>query len=110
MIIKQITILFLCLTLAACTSPPPPPNPLDGTDASLAEASYAVSRSITSLSATAEAAHPAPNLQTPPDPASYGMGVITSIDWSGPVEPLLRQMAKVTHYHLIILGTEPAIP
>lgn len=101
---------LLLLAITACTPKPPAGNPLDSTDSSLAEASYAVSRSISSLSETAQAAHPIPRLDPPPNPASYGMGGLTSIDWSGPVEPLLRQMAKASGYRVRVLGTEPAIP
>lgn len=104
------TLSFLSLALIACTPKPPIGSPLDTTDASLAEASFAVSRSISSLSETAQAAHPLPRLDPPPNPASYGMAGLTSIDWSGPVEPLVRQMAKASGYRLRVLGTEPAIP
>ena len=63
-------------------------------EASLAEASYSVSRSLVDLAETAQAAHPLPQLASPPNPATYGMGGLTSIDWSGPVEPLLKQIAN----------------
>lgn len=107
--IKFISIASISLLLSACTSPPPEMH-LDNADASLAEASYSVSRSIVSLSETAQAAHPLPKLDPPPNPASYGMAGLTSIDWSGPVEPLVKQIAKVTGYRLRVLGTAPAIP
>lgn len=109
MMIKRIITLALSLTLGACASPPPH-EPIDNTSASLAEASYAVSRSIVSLSEVAQAAHPIPNLGPSPSPASYGMSGLTSIDWSGPVEPLVSQIAKATNYRLRVLGRAPAIP
>jgi defect-in-organelle-trafficking protein DotD len=103
--------LTVCLILAGCASPPANHN-LDPVTTSLAEASYSVSRSIVSLSETAQAAHPLPALEAPPSPASYGMANLTSIDWSGPVEPLVVQLAKAaaTPYRVRILGTRPAIP
>lgn len=107
--IKFLILATLLLTLCACSSAPPEQH-LSSTDASLAEASYSVSRSISSLSEVAQAAHPLPKLDPPPNPASYGMGGLTSVDWSGPVEPLVRQIAKVTGYRVRVLGTEPAIP
>lgn len=111
--IKQIltttVFLFLCFTLDACTPTPPVMTPVNTTDNSLAEASYAVSRSIVSLAETAQAGHPAP-VEPMPSPASYGMGQLTSIDWSGPVEPLIRQIAKAAGYRVVVLGTPPAIP
>jgi defect-in-organelle-trafficking protein DotD len=45
-----------------------------------------------------------------PNPASYGMAQLTSIDWSGPVEPLVKQLAQASEYRLRVLGTHPAIP
>lgn len=107
--IKIMTIAFVSLTFWGCASPPPVCHP-DPVGSSLAEASYSVSRSIVSLSEIAEAAHPLPNVAPPPSPASYGMGGLTSIDWSGPIEPLVREIAKVTGYRVRVLGTEPAIP
>jgi defect-in-organelle-trafficking protein DotD len=113
MLMKKLTILFILtslLALVGCAPRPTQTVATTETDASLAEASYAVSRSMTRLSETAQAAHPLPRLAPSPNPASYGMGGITSVDWSGPVEPLVREMAKVTGYHLRVLGKEPAIP
>lgn len=105
-----IVIVSLPVMIGACTSTPPANPSTDGTDASLSEASYAVSRSISGLSETAQAARPLPPLAPPPNPASYGMGGLTSVDWSGPVEPLIRQIAKVTNYRVRVLGRPPAIP
>jgi defect-in-organelle-trafficking protein DotD len=34
----------------------------------------------------------------------------TSIDWTGPVEPLLRKVAAAGHYKLVVVGAEPVIP
>lgn len=101
----------LTLLLCACTAPKLPPSyDISGNEASLAEASYSVSRSVVDLAETAQAAHPLPNLAPPPAPATYGMAGLTSIDWSGPIEPLLKQIADVSNYRLNILGTPPAIP
>jgi defect-in-organelle-trafficking protein DotD len=109
MTFKFFSLCVLTLALAACATPPPRET-LDSSGASLAEASYSVSRSLVSLSETAQAARPLPNLQPQPNPASYGMAGLTSIEWSGPVEPLVRQIAKVTHYRVRVLGKRPAIP
>ena len=102
---------IMCLRSGCCSSATPPPCAnVDEARASLAEASYSVSRSIVSLSETAQAAHPAPALDPGPNPASYGMGGLTSIDWSGPVEPLVKQIAKAASYRVRIVGAAPAIP
>ena len=77
---------------------------------SLAEASYSVSRSMVDLAEVAQSAHPISHVESPPNPATYGMGGTTTIDWSGPVEPLLRQIARAADYSVRVLGTPPAIP
>ncbi|OGT65592.1 MAG: hypothetical protein A3J38_04205 [Gammaproteobacteria bacterium RIFCSPHIGHO2_12_FULL_45_9] len=106
-----IAISLLTLIMCACSTPTKPPeHPLAKPEASLAEASYAVSRSIVSLAETAQAAHPLPDLAPPPSPATYGMDQTTTIDWSGPVEPLVRQVSRAANYRTQVLGTPPAIP
>jgi defect-in-organelle-trafficking protein DotD len=105
------TVACFALLLCACAAPKPPPSyNISKNEASLAEASYAVSRSIVDLAETAQAAHPLPPLAPPPSPASYGMGGLTTVDWSGPVAALLKQIAFTTNYRFRVLGTDPAIP
>lgn len=109
--IKPLILTALSLLLFACTTPKPPEGyNVDKNQASLAEASYSVSRSVVDLAETAQAAHPLPDLAPPPSPASYGMSGLTSVDWSGPVEPLVRQIAGAANYRVTVLGTSPAIP
>jgi len=38
------------------------------------------------------------------------MSNLTSIDWSGPVEPVVKQIAEATDYQLKVLGHGPSIP
>jgi defect-in-organelle-trafficking protein DotD len=111
MTIKRISsLILLVFVLNACAPPQPPPTRLDAASASLAEASFSVSRSIVSLSETAQAAHPIPDLGPAPNPMSYGMAGLTSVDWSGPIEPLVRQLAKTANYRVRVLGKAPGIP
>ena len=98
------------LLLAGCAPKMPEPPPPNTMEASLSEASYSVSRSITSLSEAAEAARPIRLLEPPLSPAAYGMGKTATIDWSGPVEPVTKEIAHATGYHLRVLGRAPAIP
>lgn len=106
---KLLTI-FLLTILVGCTPPPEPPPKPDPISTSLAEASYSVSRSLVDLAETAQASHPTPDVGPPPNPASYGMAGLATIDWSGPIEPLVRQIGKVANYRVRVLGTCPAIP
>ena len=104
-------IIIFSFFLSACTAPKPPAGyDITKSESSLAEASYSVSHSIVDLAETAQAAHPVPNLAPPPSPASYGMDGLTTVDWSGPVEPLVRQIAFASNYRVRVLGTPPAIP
>lgn len=108
---KLFLIILLSFALYTCAMPKPPRGyDVSKSQSSLAEASYAVSRSIVDLAETAEAAHPLPNLAPPPSPASYGMAGLTTLDWSGPVEPLIHQIARAAGYRVRVLGTPPAIP
>lgn len=103
--------ILLSLILYACATPKPPRTfDVTKSQSSLAEASYSISRSIVNLAEVAEASHPLPNLAPPPSPASYGMAGLTTIDWSGPVEPLVRQIAIASNYRVRVLGTPPSIP
>lgn len=111
MLLKLILPTLIVCLLAACAAPKPPPGyDISKSQASLAEASYSVSRSVVDLAETAQAAHPLPHLAPPPSPATYGMAGLTTIDWSGPVEPVVRQIARAADYHFRVLGTPPAIP
>ena len=38
------------------------------------------------------------------------MAQIASLQWTGPIEPLLRKIAHSTGYHLQVIGTEPPTP
>lgn len=101
-----------CIFLAGCASQQRPsltPS-TDPSNTSLVEAATSVSNSLANLAATEQAAfHPIAN-QSMPDPATYGMGGRASIDWSGPIEPLLQQIAQTAYYRVKIVGHEPAVP
>jgi len=79
-------------------------------EAKLADAATSVSDSLRQLAEIEQATHPQARLPKPPVPESIGMAQITSIEWSGPVEPLIKKIAEISHYKVRILGTAPAIP
>jgi defect-in-organelle-trafficking protein DotD len=109
--IKLASIVASISVLSACTSTSPTvTTSTTSTDVSLSEASYAVSKSIVNLAEVAQASHPLPAVDPQPNPASFGMGQVISIDWSGPVEPLIRQLAYASNYRLRVLGSHPGIP
>lgn len=78
--------------------------------AQIAEAATAVGHSLQDLSALELARHPHTKLQEPFDANAIGMGRLASVSWTGPVMPLLKQIAKAAHYQLRTIGKTPAIP
>lgn len=85
-------------------------NEGDSSQITLAEAASSVSESLVNLAATEQAAYHPVSAHPAPDPVSYGMGGKASIDWSGPVEPVVKQISDATNYQLKVMGKSPAIP
>jgi len=112
-IVKKLGIMISgSILLAACahTNMPNDENAAHSSNVALAEAASSVSESLTQLGATEQAARPPINVTEAPNPASYGMEMPTSIDWDGPIGPLVQQIANATNYKLKVLGKSPAIP
>jgi defect in organelle trafficking protein DotD len=76
----------------------------------LSDSAQSIDQSLQELSAMERADHPAIKMPNPLNPEMIGMAQIISIDWNGPIEPLLKKLTELTHYRLHILGTRPAIP
>ena len=111
---------FLCVILPtllmACSSNLPNPEataPAPVPDAAaneIAEASASVTQSLNTLAAV-EKANMAPQAaKLYPQVAQMDMPGVSSIDWNGPIEPLLRQVAKAAGYRLRIIGPAPLPP
>ena len=75
-----------------------------------AEEEFTTLQSLQQLSAIQMAVHPHIKMPKPLDAHAIGLGGQVSVDWNGPVEPILSQITKAAHYKLTILGTEPSIP
>lgn len=104
-----------CLTalLMGCSSTKPPedvPQTKDIANSTLAEAATSVSRSLVELAQIQQAANRLTPVEADPAPSSYGMGAISSVDWSGPIEPLIEHLAEITGYKVRVTGVSPAIP
>lgn len=101
-------------TTVAAAAPKPlnnsPHTPVDSAEVQLAEAAASVSSSLTSLEQVQQAATPAKQPVQPPTPSSYGMGEVVTVNWTGPVGPLVEKITELTHYNLKVLGTPPAVP
>ena len=82
----------------------------DVVDVKLVEAGKSVSRSLSRLAAIESASIPSSQIPTPPNPESLGMTAKASVNWTGPVAPLLEKITKISGYKLRILGIAPALP
>jgi defect in organelle trafficking protein DotD len=112
-LLKSIFFIGITFALAACSTPTSrPPRSLSGDDATikLAEAASSISHSLVQLDAIEKAAVPPINHKSLPYPTSTDMMQVISVDWSGPIEPLLQRIAIMTNFHLHIIGMRPAIP
>lgn len=114
--------IFFAFLLVACTTRkyvvstnstiPTLPYQLNADDAEikLAEAAVSVSKSLDCLAEIEKAAHPCLRLPPPIDGCRIGLGCCASVDWVGPVEPLVRRIAQASNYCVRVLGKNPPIP
>src|SRR5476651_2275897 len=75
-----------------------------------AQAATTVSNSLTELGSLQRAVTPPLAMKNLPDPNAYNMDSLASIDWAGPIGPIVQQIARASHYQLRVLGRLPAIP
>lgn len=92
------------------TDKTPVPSKDINAQSDLAQSASSVSNSLQELSAIQKATNPGVKIAPPVNPKVIGMDQPSSIDWTGPVEPLLQQIAKAAHYKVQVLGAEPAVP
>lgn len=87
------------------------PAELNNQDAQvqLAEAATSVGKSLQQLSAMQMSATPKVNVPEI-DPQVTGMTQAVSLNWYGPVLPVLEQIGKLAGYKVQVLGTTPSIP
>lgn len=117
---KKIVGVTLCVLLTACSTPQPQlpakavPIPVSATtdEASikLAEAASSVSQSLTELAAVDKANMAPQAAKLYPHVADMQIPGTSSIDWNGPIQPLLKQIARASGYRLVVSGNAPAIP
>lgn len=107
--------IFACIVvsvfLMGCTPPPPAQDDMDdATQVKLTEAAVSVSQSLQELAEIEKASARAPKLPPPPNARAIGMSKLASVNWSGPIEPLIRKIAAVSSYRVRVVGKAPAIP
>ncbi len=86
-----------------------PESTQDPASIKLAQAADSVSHSLVELAKikTTAAQKKSPSLV---NPHIVDLQAHTSVDWAGPIEPLLHSIAKSTHYQIRILGKAPIVP
>lgn len=76
----------------------------------LISAAKSIESSLAMLARTQEQQH-VPLLNTAPlITPEGGMSGTVDIDWTGPIEPLVRKLAEMTEYKIKVFGNEPGIP
>ena len=76
----------------------------------LSQSAMSSSNAIQTLAEVEKASKPAVHHKSAPNPVKVGMDQMVSIDWVGPVEPILKSLAKKSHYRVNTLGQSPVVP
>lgn len=109
----KLCLLLIVLSLeGCCTQRCPPPTSIEPNDSAtiqLAEAAASISRSLTQLSAMQQANTPTPSVCLPITRACE-MQNLVSVDFAGPIGPLIDRIGCMANYRVRKLGRPPAIP
>lgn len=76
----------------------------------ISETAMSSSNAIQTLAEVERASKPVVNRKAAPNPVKVGMDQLVSVDWVGPVEPVLNSLAKKSHYRVNTLGQSPVVP
>ena len=90
-------------------SPHPVVATPDSVAVKLADAADKAANALQSLSAVEQVRTPAPTAPAGPTPTD-GLENRMSVDWTGPVEPLLTRLAARSAYTFRAIGQAPAVP
>jgi defect-in-organelle-trafficking protein DotD len=115
-----ISVIFTTILVIGCSSKQPSTNifyPVvsgsENAQTKLAEAAVSSSDSLIKLAAIEKATHPNAKLSSPlsiDKMNEIGLGALTSIDWTGPIEPVVKELAIFSDYTYRVIGKRPAIP
>lgn len=95
--------------ITGCTAPQPTYTVSD-VEYQLMRAALSVEDSLRALAATQEVYSKAAINTDVLITSQGGMGGLASLDWSGPIEPLLEKIGELTRYRVKVLGPIPPIP
>lgn len=101
---------FLLAGCGSTTSQNVAVNDNQNANITLAQASSTISDSLTASEEIQRATTPPLSMKNLPDADNYNMDALATIDWSGPVGPIVEKIAQASHYTLRVFGREPAIP
>ena len=76
----------------------------------LAEVAASTNESLSQLAAIEKVSAPKAKLGHPIDADRMGLGGLASVDWTGPVEPLVLKLANAANYKFRAIGKNPTIP
>lgn len=79
-------------------------------DITLAQASSTISDSLTASEEIQRATTSPLSMKSLPNADAYNMDQIATIDWSGPIGPIVKKIAQASQYQLRVLGPSPALP
>ena len=114
---RLLSYLITAFFLAGCSSTTQNQNMVSLNDAEtqaanikLAEAASTMSNTLSQTAAVQRATTPPLSMKPLPDPNTWGMDALASVDWSGPIGPLAEKIADATNYKLHVFGQPPAVP
>lgn len=105
--IRIIALVIFSFIITGCVKEPPPPDLPNVAQFELSEAAVSVDRSLDNLneiSAERAILVVEPHTQEQLD---YEMRQLASVDWVGPGEPLVRELAHAVGYHVRVIGKAP---
>lgn len=113
---KKYLVLLSTLLLMACQNLAPQPHKAkqmaeaDQAMVDTAEAAVSVSHSLSELGLTQRNEQGMLKRESEASELPQVLARLVSIDWAGPVEPLIKQLADGTQLRVKVIGVEPAIP
>jgi defect-in-organelle-trafficking protein DotD len=108
---RLISLCALGLFLAACSNTQTVTDVQgQAANVTLAESSSSIASSLYNVEQIQRATTPALSIKQLPCPDSYHMDQLASVDWTGPIGPIVKKIAIATDYQLRVLGYPPAIP
>jgi len=110
---KLLTLSLSLLVLSSCAySPIAQPQMVaepDAVDLMLADAADRATRALETLSAMEQTKMPLKSVAIVPDAPQELQRAVT-FDWTGPVEPLVEELARKAGYQYGVIGSQPPLP